>query len=65
MLFLHPSPIRMNISRINSLGNKNKDYNYLLLGRIPKREYMSPVKMNISRIHFPGDVKEDTRHRLG
>ena len=30
------SPVKMNISRINSeKGRKNRDYNYLLLGRIP------------------------------
>ena len=48
------SPVRMNISRINSLRNKNRDYDYLLLGRIPKREHPSSVRMNISRINSKG-----------
>jgi hypothetical protein len=41
----------MNISRIHSARGQSRNYNYRLLGRIPKREYSSLVKMNISRIN--------------
>ena len=43
----------MNISRINSLRNKSRDYNYLFTGyKTKKEEYPSSVRMNISRIHY-------------
>ena len=71
------SSVRMNIPRIDHMG-KNRNYIYLLLDRIPKREYLSPVRMNILRIDSKGKVgftttgywaedrkEKKTCHRLG
>lgn len=43
----YPSPVRMNISKID-LAGENGIYNYWLLGRRPKRGENPPsVRMNI------------------
>ena len=68
----------MNISRIDS-EERNRDYIYQLLDRIPKRECPSSIKLNISRIDSTkGEAgftttdygaedrkEEEIRHRLG
>ena len=54
----YPSPVRMNISRIDSEG-RNRNYIYQLLDRRPQRGYLSPVKVNISRINSASGEKQD------
>ena len=59
------SPVRMNISRIDS-ARESRNYNYWLLGRRPQnRENPSLVQLNISRINSEGKNRIYIYHLLG